>query len=61
ASKMIKNSPNAQRMAIEAINAGYVDGVNGFKAEIRAFGECFGTPEFLEGTKAFMEKRKANF
>lgn len=61
ASKMIRNSPNAQRMAIEAINAGYADGVNGFKAEIRAFGECFGTPEFLEGTSAFMEKRKANF
>ena len=29
--------------------------------EKKEFGNCFGTPEFKEGTKAFMEKRKPNF
>ncbi|MFM8243270.1 MAG: enoyl-CoA hydratase, partial [Crocinitomicaceae bacterium] len=34
---------------------------NGFHSEIEEFGKCFGTPEFKEGTLAFIEKRKANF
>jgi len=61
ASKIIKNSPNAISAAMRAINANYVDGVNGFDKEIKEFGNCFGTPEFIEGTTAFMEKRKASF
>ena len=61
ASKIIKNSPNAISAAMRAINANYVDGVNGFDKEIEEFGNCFGTPEFVEGTTAFMEKRKAQF
>ena len=43
------------------INANYVDGVNGYEVEIDEFGKCFGTPEFVEGTSAFVEKRKADF
>ena len=58
---MIRNSPNAQAVAIRAILDGYKDGVNGYDAEIDAFGKCFGTQEFIEGTTAFMEKRKAEF
>jgi enoyl-CoA hydratase len=61
ASKILKNSPNAITGAMRAINANYVDGVNGYDAEIEEFGKCFGTPEFMEGTTAFMEKRKAEF
>jgi len=61
ASKMIANSPNAQSAAIRAINAGFKNGVDGFTVEIEEFGKCFGTEEFIEGTTAFMEKRKANF
>jgi len=61
ASKMIANSPNAQTAAINAINAGFKNGVDGFTVEIEEFGKCFGTEEFIEGTTAFMEKRKANF
>lgn len=61
ASKILKNSPNAISSAIRAINANYTDGVNGFDKEIEEFGNCFGTPEFVEGTTAFMEKRKAEF
>jgi enoyl-CoA hydratase len=61
ASKIIKNSPNAVSAAMRAINANYIDGVNGYDKEIEEFGKCFGTPEFIEGTTAFMEKRKASF
>jgi len=61
ASKIIKNSPNAVSAAMRAINANYIDGVNGYDKEIEEFGNCFGTPEFVEGTTAFMEKRKAEF
>jgi enoyl-CoA hydratase len=61
ANKIMKNSPVAIAKAIEAINANYKDGVNGFEVEIRAFGECFATEDFKEGTTAFLEKRKAEF
>ena len=61
ASKIIKNSPNAISAAMRAINANYIDGVNGYDKEVEEFGNCFGTPEFVEGTTAFMEKRKAEF
>ncbi len=61
ASKILKNSPNAISASIRAINANYEDGVDGMQVEIDEFGKCFGTPEFVEGTTAFMEKRKAEF
>ena len=61
ASKILRNSPMAIRSAIKAVNAGYTSGVNGYEVEIEEFAKCFGTPEFKEGTTAFLEKRKANF
>jgi enoyl-CoA hydratase len=61
ASKIKRNSPLAISKAIKAVNAGFTDGINGFDVEISEFGSCFETPEFIEGTTAFMEKRKANF
>ena len=61
ASKIKRNSPKAISKAIKAVNAGFTDGINGFDVEISEFGCCFETPEFIEGTTAFMEKRKANF
>ncbi len=61
ASKIKRNSPKAISKAIKAVNAGFTDGINGFDVEISEFGSCFETPEFIEGTTAFMEKRKANF
>ena len=61
AGKMMRNSPMAMAAAIRSVNAGFKDGVNGFNIEIDEFGKCFGTPEFVEGTTAFLEKRKANF
>ncbi|RPD94597.1 enoyl-CoA hydratase [Aureibaculum marinum] len=61
ASKIMQNSPLAIAAAIKAVNAGFKDGVNGYKKEIKQFGKCFGTKDFTEGTTAFLEKRKANF
>ena len=61
AGKISNNSPVAISYAIKAINAGFNNSINGFKTEIEAFGSCFGTSDFKEGTTAFLEKRKANF
>ena len=61
AAKIMKNSPMAIAKAIKVVNANYEDGVNGYKEEIKAFGEAFGTEDFKEGTTAFLEKRKADF
>lgn len=61
ASKIMRNSSVAIKGAIKAINANYTDGINGYEIEIEAFGNCFGTEDFKEGTTAFLEKRKADF
>lgn len=59
--KISNNSPVAIGHAIKAINDCFNNSINGYATEIDAFGKCFGTADFKEGTTAFMEKRKANF
>jgi enoyl-CoA hydratase len=61
AEKIANNSPVAISHAIKAVNAGFKYDADGFKTEIKAFGKCFGTADFKEGTTAFLKKRKANF
>ena len=61
ASKIANNSSVAIAKAIEAINANFEDGTNGYEVEIKNFGLSFGTEDFKEGTTAFLEKRKAEF
>lgn len=59
--RIITNSSVAITAAIKAINANFMDGINGFNIEIDEFGNCFGTNDFKEGTQAFLQKRKAKF
>jgi enoyl-CoA hydratase len=59
--RILKNSPHAIGKAIKSVNANFKEGKNGFETEIKAFGKCFGTQDFKEGTTAFLEKRKAVF
>jgi enoyl-CoA hydratase len=61
ATRIMKNSPLAISKAIEAVNANFTSGINGYAIEIQNFGDCFATDDFKEGTTAFLEKRKANF
>lgn len=61
AEKIIRNSPKAIAAAIKAVNANFDVQKNGYEVEIEAFGNCFATPDFIEGTTAFLEKRKPNF
>lgn len=59
--KITAKAPLAIAKTIECVHAHFKDGIDGFDTEIVKFGECIETQDFLEGTKAFMEKRKATF
>ncbi len=59
--KIAQNSPLAISSAIRAVNASTTANANGFSIEIEEFGNCFGTKDFVEGTTAFLEKRKPTF
>lgn len=61
AQKILQNSPNSAEVAIKAINAGFQEGVDGFKTEALLFGSCFGTGDFIEGTTSFLNKKKPDF
>jgi len=61
AQSFMKNSIVAMGFAIEAVNAGLLEGSMGYDVEVQAFGDCFETEDFKEGTTAFLEKRKPNF
>jgi enoyl-CoA hydratase len=61
AGKIVRNSSTAITAAIKSINANFDKSKDGFETEINQFGNCFGTPDFEEGTTAFLEKRKPQF
>jgi enoyl-CoA hydratase len=54
-------APLAIAKCIESANAVYDETLDGFKLEVEAFGECFGTEDMKEGATAFLEKRKPSF
>ncbi len=62
AGKIADRGPTAVRLAKSCINRGLdTDLGTGCAYEIEAFGLCFATPEAREGTRAFLEKRKADW
>ncbi|MGB8952062.1 MAG: enoyl-CoA hydratase-related protein [Candidatus Aminicenantales bacterium] len=62
AKEIMANAPLALRYAIKAINNGLDNTLNeGLDIEANFFGESCSTDDSKEGTKAFLEKRKANF
>lgn len=57
--KIQKNAPLAIRSAIKAVY--HSDHSNGYQVEADLFGELCETEDFIEGTSAFLEKRKPEF
>ena len=62
AHKIVANAPLAIRYCLEAVNKGMEMTLQeGLFLEATLFGVCCATQDKGEGTKAFLEKRTANF
>lgn len=59
--KIATKGPIAVARAIEAINAYFTEGIDGFEKEVDLFASLFNTSDVREGVSAFLEKRKADF
>jgi len=58
--KILSQAGLAIAQAIDCINA-FHSPDDGYQTEANSFGNCCKTQDFVEGTKAFLEKRKPNF
>lgn len=54
-------APIAVAKCIEAANAVFDESKDGYETEVKAFADSFDTQDRVEGTTAFLEKRKAVF
>lgn len=61
AMKIITKAPLALKGVIHCVNGHFVPGVDGYALEARTFGQIADSADFLEGTTAFIEKRKPSF
>jgi enoyl-CoA hydratase len=59
--KIKAQAPIAIAEIVRTVNTHYNKNEDGFQAEIEAFGSCFVTEDFKEGTQAFLAKRKPEF
>jgi enoyl-CoA hydratase len=59
--KILSKAPLAIGLVIECVNAVYEKDENGFQTEANSFARCCSSEDFVEGTNAFLEKRKPVF
>jgi len=60
--KVLSNAPLALALLMESVDAGMNGGIEeGLRFEAAAFGLSAATEDRMEGTRAFLEKRKAVF
>jgi enoyl-CoA hydratase len=59
--KISGKAPLAIAAIIRCVNSHFAYHEDGFETEIREFGKSFGTADFKEGARAFLEKRKPEF
>jgi len=59
--KIMSKAPLAIGMVIDCVNAAYAGDENGYQTEANSFAACCKSEDFEEGTKAFVEKREAQF
>jgi len=59
--KILEKAPLAVGMVIDCVNAVYNADEDGYQTEANSFARCCGTEDFVEGTTAFLEKRKPVF
>jgi enoyl-CoA hydratase len=59
--KILSKAPLAIGMVITSINAADNADEDGYLIEANSFASCCGTQDFIEGTTAFLEKRKPEF
>ncbi len=59
--KILTKAPVAISKIIASVTEAARGDENGFRNEIKRFGECFATEDMKEGATAFLEKRKAVF
>ena len=61
AAKMNTRGPLALKGVIKCVNGYFMPGIDGYALEARTFGVVAASADFVEGTSAFIEKRKAVF
>jgi enoyl-CoA hydratase len=59
--KIMSKAPLAIGMIVDCINSVFEDDENGYQIEANSFARCVKSEDYLEGTAAFLEKRKPNF
>jgi enoyl-CoA hydratase len=59
--KILSKAPLAIGLVIECVNAVYTKDEDGYQTEANSFARCCTSQDFIEGTNAFLEKRKPVF
>ncbi|MFC3880441.1 enoyl-CoA hydratase/isomerase family protein [Algoriphagus namhaensis] len=58
---IMEKAPLAIGMIIDCVNAVYLSEENGYQTEANSFARCVKSGDYVEGTSAFLEKRKPVF